>query len=78
MQPVPLNKVVGSEGRYNDFNRVFLPKKEHLRSRWRSINVAAIEDRNLPPIKVFKIGEVYFVRWESPGFGCPSPGAGGY
>lgn len=59
---VPLEKIVGSEGRYNDFNRAFLPKREHLRSRWRSINVAALEDVYLPPIKLFKIGETYFVR----------------
>ncbi|MBI9102539.1 MAG: transcriptional regulator [Spirochaetales bacterium] len=62
MQTVPLDKIVGSEGRYHDFNRAFLPKREHLRSRWRSINVAAIEDVYLPPVKLFKIGEIYFVR----------------
>ena len=62
LKTVPLDRIVGSEGRYNDFNRAFLPKREHLRSRWRSINVAAIEDVYLPPIKLFKIGETYFVR----------------
>ena len=62
IQTIPLDQIVGSEGRYNDFNRAFLPKHEHLRNRWRSINIAALEDVNLPPIKVFKIGDTYFVR----------------
>ena len=62
IQCIPLDKIIGSEGRYQDFNRAFLPKREHLRNRWRSVNVAAIEDVYLPPIKVFKIGEAYFVR----------------
>ncbi|MBI9105345.1 MAG: transcriptional regulator [Spirochaetales bacterium] len=62
IQTVPLDRIIGSEGRYNDFSRAFLPKKEHLRSRWRSINIAALEDVYLPPIKLFKIGETYFVR----------------
>lgn len=62
VQTIPLDKIVGSEGRYKDFDRAFLPKREHLRSRWRSVNVAALEEINLPPIKVFKINDVYFVR----------------
>ncbi len=62
VKTIPLDKIVGSEGRYNDFNRAFLPKREHLRNRWRAINMAALEDVNLPPIKVFKIGDTYFVR----------------
>ncbi len=62
VKSIPLDKVVGSEGRYHDFNRAFLPKKEHLRNRWRSINTAALEDVYLPPVKLFKIGETYFVR----------------
>lgn len=62
VQCIPLDKIVGSEGRYQDFDRTFLPKREHLRNRWRSVNIAAIEDVYLPPIKVFKIGEIYFVR----------------
>ena len=62
LSTVPLDKVVGSEGRYNDFNRAFLPRKEHLRARWRSVNTAALTDVTLPPVRLFKIGDVYFVR----------------
>ena len=62
VQSIPLDAIAGSEGRYNDFTRAFLPKREHLRKRWRSVNIAALEDVYLPPIKVFKIGGTYFVR----------------
>jgi len=62
MQTVNICDIVGSEGRYNDFNKTFLPKREHLRGRWTSIDSAFYKDVNLPPIKLYKLGEVYFVR----------------
>ncbi len=62
MQVVNINKIIGSEGRYKDFNKAFLPKKEHLRRRWESIDRAHLSDVILPPISLFKIGDVYFVR----------------
>ncbi len=62
MQTVNISDIVGSEGRYNDFNKTFLPKREHLRNRWTSIDSAFYKDVNLPPIKLYKLGDVYFVR----------------
>ncbi|HUV09308.1 MAG TPA: transcriptional regulator [Spirochaetia bacterium] len=62
MQTVPIRLIVGSEGRYNDFNREFLPKRKHLRSRWTRIGVAHYKDITLPPIRLYELGGVYFVR----------------
>ena len=62
METVKLESIVGSEGRYNDFNRAFLPKKEFIRHRWESIDKAHIKDVILPPVKLYKISQVYFVR----------------
>ncbi len=62
MQTVPISLIVGSEGRYKDFNREFLPKHQHLRSRWERVDVAYYKQVNLPPIKLYKLGGVYFVR----------------
>jgi hypothetical protein len=62
MKVVKIDDIAGSEGRYNDFNKAFLPKKEHLRKRWESIDKAYITDVILPPIKLYKIGQIYFVR----------------
>jgi hypothetical protein len=59
---VPLNLIVGSEGRYRDFNRCFLPRSEFLRARWERVDRARIGDVALPPIQLYEIGGVYFVR----------------
>ena len=62
MQHVPIAKIVGSEGRYKDFNVKFLPKREFLRSRWQNINIAHYKNVILPPVKLYQVGDVYFVR----------------
>jgi hypothetical protein len=61
-QTVPIKFIVGSEGRYRDFNRFFLPKTEHLRSRWVRVDEAHLKDIILPAIQLYEIGGVYFVR----------------
>lgn len=62
MKVVPIEKIVGSEGRYNDFDNHFFPKSSHLRMRWQHVDEAAINDIILPPIKVYEISGLYFVR----------------
>jgi hypothetical protein len=61
-QTVPIKLVVGSEGRYRDFNKYFLPKADHLRSRWERVDEAHLRDIILPSILLYEIGGVYFVR----------------
>ena len=61
-QVVPIKLIVGREGRYRDFNKFFLPRSEHLRSRWERVDEAHIRDIILPPIQLYEIGGVYFVR----------------
>lgn len=62
MRTVPLDKIVGSEGRYRDFNRAFLPRHDKLMRRWMSVDEAHYRNVILPPIKLFEIGGAYFVR----------------
>lgn len=62
LKVVPINKIVGSEGRYQDFNKQFLPRKEHLRHRWTRVDEARLQDIVLPPIKLYELGGAYFVR----------------
>jgi hypothetical protein len=62
MQAVPIDLIVGSEGRYRDFNKYFLPRANHLRSRWERVDTAHLKDITLPPILLYEIGGVYFVR----------------
>jgi hypothetical protein len=62
MQVVPIANIIGSEGRYRDFNRFFLPRASHLRHRWERVDMANLKDISLPAIQLYEIGGVYFVR----------------
>lgn len=62
LKDIPLSAIVGSVGRYSDFTRDFLPKKDSIASRWTNIRTAAVGLSGLPPIEVYQIGEVYFVK----------------
>ncbi len=62
MQVIPVKLIVGSEGRYEDFDSQFFPKSMHLRSRWEHIDMAHLRDISLPPISLYELGGVYFVR----------------
>jgi len=62
MQAVPISNIVGSEGRYRDFTKYFLPRREFLRYRWQNVDLAQIRDIPLPAIQLYEIGGVYFVR----------------
>lgn len=60
LEEIPLDAIVGSVGRYADFTRSFLPRQDSDQQRWARVK-AAVADMGLPPIKVYQIGEVYFV-----------------
>lgn len=62
MQFIPIKDIIGSEGRYNDFTREFLPEKKNLKERWARVDEAHYKDIILPPIQLYQIGKVYFVR----------------
>ncbi len=62
LQTISIKLIVGSEGRYKDFNKSFLPRKEHLRNRWTRVDEARLSDIILPPIQLYELGGVYFVR----------------
>lgn len=62
MREIPVENIIGSEGRYEDFNEGFLPKRAELKSRWSAIHRIMEEEKNLPPISVFKIDDYYWVR----------------
>lgn len=63
---VPLDKIVGSVGRYRDFTASFLPTDSVNRERWSRVYAETIGDRGLPPIEVYCISDshhcIYFVR----------------
>ncbi len=64
LQDIPLKNIVGSTGRYEDFTRHFLPRTGDKRDkeRWRQIYTRAVTGKGFPPIDVYKIDQVYFVK----------------
>jgi hypothetical protein len=62
LQTVPLDLIVGSVERYYDFTRAFFPRQDHLRERWQRIEWLIASGRDLPPIELYLVGQVYFVR----------------
>ena len=62
IQEIPLNAIVGSVGRYDDFTRDFLPKKDSIQDRWARVKALILNMTGMSPISVYQIGDVYFVR----------------
>lgn len=62
LQEIPLDKIAGSVGRYRDFTRNFLPRSGKMQERWSRVYAQANSMTGLPPIEVYKVGDVYFVR----------------
>lgn len=61
VQTVAVAQIVGSLNRYHEFDRAFLPTQDHVAPRWESIDLAFYKDVGLPPVLLYKAGEVYFV-----------------
>jgi hypothetical protein len=61
VQSVPLAQIIGSVDRYLDFDRLFLPTQSHTEDRWRKISRAWYDEVDLPPVLLYKVGQVYFV-----------------
>ena len=61
VKTVPVAQIVGSVDRYRDFDEVFLPKQDNTANRWKSIARAFYGDVGLPPVRLYKVGDAYFV-----------------
>ena len=61
IQEIPLDAIIGSVGRYSDFTRSFLPRRDEDSERWTNVEIATTGLIGLPPISVYQIGDGYFV-----------------
>ncbi len=61
LKEIPVDAIIGSVNRYQDFLRDFLPGKNIDEERWANVELANSSLQGLPPIEVYQIGEVYFV-----------------
>lgn len=59
---VALDAIVGTVDRGREFDRSFRPTSGRVRSRWEHIAAAMRRGESLPPVDLFRIGEIYFVR----------------
>lgn len=62
VREIPLDAIVGSVGRFKDFTRSFLPTRDSNEERWARVRTAITEMTGMPPIEVYQVGEVYFVK----------------
>lgn len=62
LQVVPIAAIVGTVDRHRDFDRHFRPTSVRVRSRWEQIAAAMRRGEALPPVDLYKIGQIYFVR----------------
>ncbi|MFL5956152.1 MAG: chromosome partitioning protein ParB [Solirubrobacterales bacterium] len=59
---VPLDAIVGTVDRTRDFDRQFRPTTGRVRARWERIAAATRRGESMPPIDVYRIGDLHFVR----------------
>jgi hypothetical protein len=62
LQAIDLDSIVGTVDRGKDFDRRFRPTSARVRSRWERIANAQRRGASMPPITVYRVGELHFVR----------------
>lgn len=64
LQTVEISKIVGSLNRYQDFDRAFLPlhATAERTERLQRLEHALEKGEILPPVRLYKVGDVYFVE----------------
>ena len=62
LQVIELDSIVGTVDRGREFDRRFRPTSGRVRPRWERINTAQRKGQEMPPIDVYRIGELHFVK----------------
>jgi hypothetical protein len=62
LKVIPLDSIVGTVDRSRDFDRRFRPTSRRVRRRWERIAAAMRRGEAMPPIDVYRIGDLHFVR----------------
>jgi hypothetical protein len=62
LQTIPLDSIVGTVDRSREFDRAFRPTSGRVRQRWERIAEATRKGQAMPPIDVYRIGELHFVK----------------
>jgi hypothetical protein len=62
LQVIQLDSIVGSVDRTRDFDRWFRPRSGRSRERWERLARAQRRGEAIPPIDVYRVGELHFVK----------------
>jgi hypothetical protein len=62
LQSIPLDSIVGTVDRGREFDRDFRPTSGRSRRRWENIALAQRTGKSMPPIDVYRVGELHFVK----------------
>jgi hypothetical protein len=61
LQTLPLDTIVGTVDSTRDFDRRFRPTSGRIRERWERLALAQRRGEPIPPIDVYRIGDMHFV-----------------
>lgn len=62
LRSVEIDSILGTVDRAQGFDRQFRPTSARVRARWERIANAVRRGEPIPPISLYRIGEVHFVR----------------
>lgn len=62
LQTIRLDTVVGTVDTRRDFDRRFRPTSSRVRERWERMALAQARGESMPPIDVYRLGELHFVK----------------
>jgi hypothetical protein len=62
LKTVRIDRIQGTQGKVDEFDAEFNPTQERSRSRWMGVALEKLRGRDLPPVDLVQVGEVYYVR----------------
>jgi hypothetical protein len=61
IKAVEVDRIKGRVGLGSDFDTSFMPRQQHIRNEWTSVDQTRFRNVSLPLINLLKIGDIYFV-----------------
>jgi hypothetical protein len=61
LQVIQLDSIVGTVDRSREFDRRFRPTSGQVRERWQRLALAQRRGESVPPIEVYRVGDMHFV-----------------
>lgn len=62
IKTVNIDRIHGTQGKVDEFDAEFNPTQERSRTRWMDIALQKLRGRDLPPVELVQIDDIYFVR----------------